>query len=178
MKREDAYYFKILLMSGFSDGYDEWLNEHLEAQESLSDIVLDLSLCGCDVNKTISCLHRYCAEQKFDKSVVCDKLRLFLKDAYHSNRLSKEEIISFMYRFAVNHAGFEDYESSQWFDMFYMEDYYSLAKSGIIPRDKFDCAFLSYLDDGVSVDSKAFWNDKKSASKSLHSKIKNLSIKK
>ncbi len=178
MKREDAYYFKILLMSGFSDGYDEWLNEHLEAEEPLSDVVLNLSLCGSDVNKTISYLHRYCAEQKFDDAVVCEKLRLFLKEAYLSNRFNKDEIISGMCRFAVNHGSHEDYESSLWFDMFYMEDYYSLAKSGIIPQDKFDRAFLSYLDDGVSVDLKALWNNKKSALKPLRSKIKNLSIKK
>ena len=32
MKREDAFYYKNLLMFGFSDGYDEWLNYYLEKE--------------------------------------------------------------------------------------------------------------------------------------------------
>ena len=49
MNREDAFYYKNLLMLGFSDGYDEWLNDYLEAENPLSNIVLELSCCGSDV---------------------------------------------------------------------------------------------------------------------------------
>lgn len=160
MKREEAYYFKILLMTGFSDGYDEWLNGYLEAEEPLSDIVLALSLCGSDVNKTISCLHNYCARHKLDESIVCDKLRLFLKQAYHSGRFGKEKTSSYMYRFALNHCDPGDFKMGLWGNMFYMDDYYSLAKDGIIPWESFDLAFHSYLDDGVPIDSELIWNRK------------------
>ena len=161
MKCEDAYYFKILLMSGFSDGYDEWLGEYMEAENPLSDIVLDLSLCGSDVNKTISCLHNYCANQSFDEKFVCDKLRLFLKDAYHAGRLSKEETVAYMYRFAASHGHSGKIDMALWAEMFYLDDYHSLAEDGIISWERFDHFFHSYLDDGIPIDSEAFWNYQK-----------------
>jgi len=43
MTREEAYYHKILLMTGFTEGYDAWLDEYLEREDPLSDIVLELS---------------------------------------------------------------------------------------------------------------------------------------
>lgn len=164
LKYEDAYYFKILLMSGFNDGYDEWLDGYLEAENPLSDIVLDLSSCGSNLNKTISCLHNYCMEHDFDERDVCDKLRLFLKEAYYSNRMSKEEVVSSMYRFAVNHGDPGDFELDLWGDMFYMDDYYSLAKDGIISCERFDFAFHRYLDDGTHVDKELIWNETKQSS--------------
>lgn len=62
MTREDAYYYKILLSNGFDDGYYEWLDGFLEKEDPLSDIVLELSLCGSNVDETIRLLHNYCAE--------------------------------------------------------------------------------------------------------------------
>ncbi|MBQ5320693.1 MAG: hypothetical protein J6K88_01325 [Oscillospiraceae bacterium] len=178
MKREDAYYFKILLMSGFSDGYDQWLNGYLETEDPLSDIVLELSFCGSDLDKTISCLHNYCMKQSFDENAVCDRLRLFLKEAYHSKRLSKAETISCMYRFANSHGDPGDFDNRLWDDMFYMDYYHSLAKDGIIPWDRFDFAFSSYLDDGITIDSGVIWNLKKQTKKSFFSKIISLFNKK
>ena len=84
MKREDAFYHKILLMTGLDDSYDEWLNYYLESEDPLSDIVLELACCGSDVNKTISTLHSYCAEQPFDVADVCDRVRMFYHKAYYS----------------------------------------------------------------------------------------------
>ena len=91
MKREDAYYYKILLMAGIEEGYDQWLDGFLENEDPLSDIVLNLSLCGSDVNATISCLHNFCAEETLDERAVVEKLRMFLKEAYHAGRMTKEE---------------------------------------------------------------------------------------
>lgn len=59
MKREDAFYYKNLLMLGFSDEYDNWLDYCLESEDPLSNIVLELYCCGSDINKTISVLHNY-----------------------------------------------------------------------------------------------------------------------
>ena len=91
MKREDAFYHKLLLASGLDDGYDEWLNHYLESENPLSNIALELACCGSDINRTISVLHNFCAEQPFDEAAVCHRIRLFYKNAYYSNRMSKEE---------------------------------------------------------------------------------------
>ncbi len=157
MTGEDAYYFIILLMSGFYEEYDKWLDDHLEAEDPLSDIVLKLSLCGSDVNKTISCLHIFCAEQGFDERAVCNRLRRFLKEAYNSKGLNKEETVSYMYRFAVNHGDPGNFEMDLWGDMFYMDDYHSFAKDGIISWEKFDYAFHAYLNEGIPIDSEKIW---------------------
>lgn len=154
MKLEDAYYFKILLMSGLSDGYEEWLNEQLEAENCLRDPLLELSLCAGDVNKTISCLHNSCMGQKLDDRAVCDRLRLFLKKEYHRGSMSREEVVSRMHRFAANHSHADGFKMGEWSDMLYVGDCYSLYEDGLISRERFDSVFHAYLNDGLPVDGR------------------------
>lgn len=159
LKREDAYYYMNLLLLGFSDGYDEWLESYLKTDEPMSDIVIDLYFCGSDVEKTISLLHNYCGEQEFDKTVVSDKFRLFFKKAYHANRMEKGEVVSAMYKLVNNigDPGDWNFNYDLWGDMYYLDDYYSMAKDGIISWDSFDFAFNSYLDYGTPIDSNLIW---------------------
>ena len=158
MKREDAFYHQIMLMTGLDDSYDEWLNQCLESENPLSDIVLELACCGPDINKTISVLHNFCIEKPFDEAVVCDRLRVYFRDAYYSNRMSKEEITAAMYRLALNVGGYGDIDMHLWGSMHCLDDYYSLAEDGIISWDHFDLMFFSYLDNGVPADLSRIWN--------------------
>ena len=142
MKREDAFYHKIMLMTGLDDGYDEWLSHYLDAENPLSDIVLELACCGSDTNRTISVLHHYCAEQPFDESVVCTRIRLFLKKAYHAKKMSVETITSSMYRLANSAGDPGDFDMQLWGSMYYLDYYHDLAKDGIISWERFLSAFL------------------------------------
>ena len=92
------------MIVGFQDEYDKWLNSFLETENPLSEIVLELSLCESDINKTISVLARYRMEQPIDEAAVCDRLRIFLKNAYYSSRMNKEEVVYAMYTMA-SHIG-------------------------------------------------------------------------
>ena len=158
MTREDAFYYKILLMSGFSAGYDQWLDHHLEAEDPLSDVVLALACCGSDVNKTFAVLHNYCGSLPVDEAALCNRLRLFLKEAYDSNRMSKAEIAAAMYRFA-NHVGDPgDFDITIWGSMYYMKYYWDLAEDTILSWEIFDQAFFSYLNHGTPVDPTDIWN--------------------
>lgn len=172
MKFEDAYYFKILIMNGFCDEYDEWLDEHLKTENPLSDIVLNLSLCGSDTNEIISCLHNYCAGQDFDESRACEKLRFFLKSAYNSNRFSKEETIYYMAHFADAHGDPGDADIQLWDNMFYMDYYYSLAKDGVLSWESFDAAFDSYINNGTPIDSEKIWQNQKTLPEQTKPKLK------
>ena len=165
-------------MLGFSEGYDEWLNSYLEIEEPLSDIVLELSFCTLDVNKTISLLHRYCEEQKFDKGAVADRLRLFFKEAYYSNRMSKEEIISSMHRLALNIGDPGNCDFDWWESMYYLDYYCSLAEDNIISKERFDAAFFSYLDNGTPLDLNFIWNRNSDEKLSLLDRIKRMLKKK
>ena len=174
MKREDAFYHKIMLMTGLDDGYDEWLNYYLESENPLSNIVLELACCGSDINKTISALHNFCMEQPFNEAVVCDRMRVYFKDAYYTNRMSKEEISSTMYRLALNVGDPGDFDIHLWGSMYYLDDFHSLAKDGIISWESFDFAFFSYLDNGTPLDSNLIWSKHTVKKPSLVNKIKSL----
>ena len=158
LKREDAFYHKLMLMTGLDDGYDEWLNYYLESENPLSNIVLELACCGSDINKTISVLHNFCMEQPFDEAVVCDRLRAYFQDAYYTNRMSKEEISSTMYRLSLNVGDPGDFDMGIWGSLYYLDYYYSLASDRIISWESFDLAFFDYLEQGIPVDADRIWN--------------------
>lgn len=174
MRFEEAYYYNILLMSGLNDEFDNWLNQRLEEQDPLSDMVLQLVSCGSDVNKTISCLHDYCRGQDIDEKTVCEKLRLFLKNAYHCGRFNKEQVVFYMSRFCVNHGDVSNYDMKTWGCMFYMGDYYAFAKEGLITWERFDSAFLSYLDDGNTFALDRFSDQQEKNYESILKRIINL----
>ncbi len=176
MKREDAFYYKQLLTLGFSDGFNEWFDSFLEADKALSDIVLDLACCGSDINKTISLLHNYCLEQPFNEADVCDRLRLFLKDKYYSNSLSKREVVKIMYHLALDMWDSPDFafDPNIWGSMYYLEDFYFLANEGNISWESFDFAFFEYLDNGTPLDEKLIWKKNRYKKVSLFEKIKNI----
>lgn len=178
MKFEDAFFYKNLLMLGYESNYDEWLDSYLESEDPLSDIVLDLSCCSSDVGKTISLLHNYCADQPLDEFAVCNRLRLFFKELYYSNRMSKEKITLELYRLALvirdceNFDKDDIYDCQLWGSMYYLDDFYSLAEEGIISWESFDFAFFSYLDNGTPLDSKLIWSKNPQKKPSLLDRIK------
>lgn len=152
VSREEAYYYYILLSNGFTDGYDKWLNSYLEAQTPLSDIVLNLSFCGNDVNSTISYLYSYAKEyNRLNEEVVCCLLREFLRIGYLKNRFTKDEVCRLMYKFATTHGDPGEFDGDIWDDMFYMDGYYSFAKDGSISMKKFDELFFGYLYNGTKI---------------------------
>lgn len=167
-------------MIGFFDDYDTWLNGHLETEEPLSDIILELSCSQSDINKTVSVLHNYCNGKTFDEIELCNRIRLFFKNAYNLNKMSKEQITKHMYRISLNIAESCDFElnTTLWRSMFYLYDYYSLAKQGIISWNNFDVAFFSYLNNGIPLNDEIIWKSSNLKKPSLIKRIKNLFIKK
>ena len=153
MKLDDAYYHLLLMKSGLDDGYDAWLDGYLEAEDPLSDIVLNLASCGSNMNETISSLNAYCGQKpEVDERAICDRLRNFLKDAYHSGRMSQREVVDAMYRIACAHGDPDDFYFDIWGDFYYLEDSLYLVESGIVSEDVFQEVFLLFLNDGIPLD--------------------------
>ena len=50
-----------------------------------------------------------------------------------------------------------DFDVEIWGDMFYFDDYYSLAEKDILAWEGFDSAFFAYLNDGIPLDSEKIW---------------------
>ncbi len=97
LSREDAFYFENLLTLGFFDEYNEWLDSCLKTEDPLNSITLELAWCGADTEKIVSLLYSYRKEKQLDEASVCDRLRLFLKKAYHSGQMDKGQVVSAMY---------------------------------------------------------------------------------
>lgn len=163
LSREDALYYENLLVIGFSDEYKEWLDSCLETEDPLSNVALELSWCGSDYIKTISLLNSYRKEKQLDEASVCDRLRLFLKKAYHSGQMDKGQVVSAMYKIASHIGDPGDFDSDVWGYMFYLDEYYSLAEDGILGWEKFDSAFLEYLDHGSTIGFDKIWGSGKRA---------------
>ena len=161
---------------GFFDDYDTWLNNLLESESPLSDIVLELSCCSSDTKRTVSLLHNYCEGKMLDQIEICNRIRLFFKREYHSNRMNKQEITENMYRVSQNIA--EACESGisadLWKSMYCVNDYYCLADKGVISWRKFDTAFFSYLDEGIPINDDLIWEGERIRRPSLLERLKRL----
>ena len=150
MKLDDAYYHLLLMKSCLDDGYDAWLDGYLEAEAPLSEIVLNLVCCGATVHETISCLNAYCGPKpEVDERQLCDRLRKFLKDSYHSGQMSQREVVDAMHRIALANGAPWDAEADIWDEFYYMEDRLDLVDDGIESREVFDSAFLEFLNNGI-----------------------------
>ena len=82
------------------------------------------------------------------------------EDAYYSGRLSKEEILSTMYRLALNIGDPGDVDFEIWESMYYLDYYYGLAQDGVIPIENFDSAFFAYIDHGTPLNTELIWKKK------------------
>ena len=176
MKLDDAYYHLLLLQSGLDDGYDAWLDGYLEAEDPLSDIVLNLVSCGSNVNETISCLNTYCSlKPEVDERSICDRLRNFLKDAYHSGRMSQREVVDVMHRIALANGDPWGVEADLWDEFYYMEDRLDLVDDGIASREVFDEAFDKFLNDGIYVE-KNYWECRPSRKERFRSWLRSVKL--
>ena len=178
MKREEAFYYKHLLLLGFSEEYDAWLDAHLNAESPLSDIVLELSLCGEDVRKTAALLHNYCAAEPFNTAVAIDQLRLFFKRAYDTGSMNVNEISAAMYQMALNAEDLDECVLPLWGSFYYLDYYRALVEDGVIPHENFDFAFFSYLNQGIPLDTDRIWQKPSPQKPSLLHKLKAFFTKK
>ena len=176
MKLDDAYYHLLLLQSGLDDGYDAWLDGYLEEEDPLSDIVLNLASCGSNVNETISCLNAYCGKKPaVDERQLCDRLRNYLKDAYHSGRMSQREVVEVMHRIALANGDPWGVEVDLWDEFYYMEDRLDLVDDGIASREVFDEAFDKFLNDGIYLE-KNDWERRSSRKERLRSWLRSVML--
>ncbi len=153
MTREDAYYEQIMLLCGFWDHYDAWLDSYLEREDPLSDVVPELLDCRGNIKQAEHCLRLYCLEKPFDEESVYTRLRLYLRDQYADGGMKKDAVMSALFRFSKNipPCSFQNHCLT-------LSDYCLLADEGIIDVNKFDRVLLNFLNTGEYFDTKAFWN--------------------
>ena len=152
MTREDAYYERIMLLCGYWDNYDEWLDSYLETEDPLSDIVLELLDCHGDIKEVEHRLNLYCLEAPFDEESVYIRLRLYLRDGYKNGNLSKDDVMSALFSFSQK-IPFCDFQSQ----CGVLSDYCDLAENGILVMKEFDVELNRWLDQGGQVNIDPLW---------------------
>ena len=152
MTREDAYYERIMLLCGYWDNYDEWIDSYLETEDPLSDIVLELLDCHGDIKEVEHRLNLYCLEAPFDEESVYVRLRLYLRDGYKNGNLSKDDVMSALFRFSqkIPFCFFQN-------QCGVLSDYYDLAENGILLMKEFDEELNRWLDQGGQVNIDSLW---------------------
>ena len=152
MTREDAYYERIMLLCGYWDNYDEWIDSFLETEDPLSNIVLDLLDCRGDIKEVEHRLNLYCLEAPFDEESVYIRLRLYLRDGYKNGNLTKDDVMSALFRFSQK-IPFCDFQNQ----CGVLSDYCDLAENGILVMKEFDVELNRWLDQGGQVNIDPLW---------------------
>ena len=153
MTREDAYFERILLLSGFWEGYDEWLDSYLESEEPLSDIVLELIDCHGDMKEVEYRLDLYCQEKPFDEGAVHERLRVFLRDSYKSGKMTKDAVLATMGKFSfILPDGGAFVKNCR-----VLYDCYDLVEDRMISEERFEAVMLAFLERNERVNTDKFW---------------------
>lgn len=149
MTYEDAYFQLLLLNGGIEYEYLRWVNELLEAEETLTDATLDMSFMGDDIKNAVAYLYRYCEGKSIDTESVCTRLRLFLRDEYFSGRITRQTCVNVM-KTASEFAGF--WEKPSWHRMNLVAGFCAihdwLTKEQM--ETEFEKALKQYLETGLS----------------------------
>ncbi len=122
MTYEQAAFFEILSSLGYCEELSDFINTALETQDPLSDIILELSFAGNDLNKLVSLLNEYIRSAgtaiDYDGAVFA-LFRDFLRKKRLSG-MSVAEASELMHRAALQHP---DYWDSVWYSMYIFADY-------------------------------------------------------
>ncbi|MCH5317815.1 MAG: hypothetical protein J1E05_07535 [Eubacterium sp.] len=150
MTYEYAVFFKILLLCGYKDDMEQYLDTALVEQNPLSNIVLELSLTGNDDKKKLSVLNEYLLQVKdsdidYERSVF-ELVMVFLKRKYINENMSMKGITDLMYKIALYTKRYLD---EPWNTMYLMGDLFSEAEAGYIDKDDYQRKFNAFLNNNV-----------------------------
>ena len=152
MTREDAYYERIMLLCGYWDSYEQWLNSYLETEDPLSDIVLELLDCHNDMKEVEYRLNLYCLEKPFDEETVYVRLRLYAREKYRDGIFTIDEVMSTLFRFSQK-IPFCDFQNQ----CSVLSDYYVLVDEGVVDMALFQPILKNWLDNGGAIDTSKMW---------------------
>lgn len=150
MTYEYAAFFKLLLLCGYKDDMEQYLDTALEEQDPLSDVVLELSLSGPNDKNKLSILNEYLRQAKdsdidYDQTVF--KLVMsFLKRKYIEDAMSMKDITDLMHQIAMHT---ERELNEPWYTMYSMGDLFNEIEIGLIDKDDYQRKFDAFLNNNI-----------------------------
>lgn len=129
MTVEQAIYFKVLLSNGYTEELLQYVNTALEAQSTLSDVVLELAYAGNDREKLISILSEYLIELKNDEidfdGKLIDMFLAFFRRKYREENMPLDELVTVMHNCAMCYSYLWDAPiNSLWYTMYIADECY------------------------------------------------------
>lgn len=154
---EDAFFYKILLQSGFEVEVNQWIDTIANNNEKLEDINLELVCSQGDTNKVISCLHNYIGKNNIDDEILCDRLRLFVKSKIDNEELTIEKAAESLCSFSLSSEKiYEEY----WNDFYILGVYGDLVAEGLISIEEYNAIARQYIETGNKINTDDFWSSR------------------
>ena len=145
MTREEAYFRKLLLLTGYDDPERKWLMQLLEA-EPLEDVALELAWAGDDPKALFSCLNAYAPQKAVDSAQVFDLAWRELRNRFRAGEMDAPQCMRAMAALAQA-SGFSLEEPWQTAGLFY--DNYQEALAGYFSMEQVTDGFRRFMEDGA-----------------------------
>lgn len=150
MTYEYAAYLRLLLLCGYNDELQRYVDIALVEEDPLSDVVLELSLTGTDDRNKLSVLNEY-LRQTNDSDIDYDNTVFgyvisFLKSKYFDEAKPLEEVTELMDRLAMYTGRWID---EPWFTMGVMPYLFDAVKAGCLSIEEYRQRFEQFLNDRV-----------------------------
>ena len=142
MTTEQAFYFKTMLICGYSDELYEYIEKALNEQSTYEEVLVDLAFCGYNEKQMLSVLESYIRQkkEKVDYDVIIESIFRFLQNKYLDSETSVEALVKLMYRI-VQLSDLNEERTEPWFTMMIFDTLYEDVEEGYIDKD----GYLAYL---------------------------------
>ena len=156
MTIEQAFYFKIMLICGYSDELCQYIENTLNEQTSYEEVIVDLAFCGYNEKQMLSVLESYIRQkkEKVDFDVIVDSIFSFLQNKYLDSGTSVEALVKLMYRIGQL-SDLNEEQTEPWFTMTIFDEFYEDAEKGYVDKDE----YLEYLKSFIFERKNYYYND-------------------
>ena len=139
MTAEQALYFKLLLILGYTDELYEYIEKALNEQTPYEDVIVDLAFCGYNDKQMLSVLEERIRQSKeIDYNIFIDSIFTFLQNNYPDNDASLKPYVKLMYNMSLLLQEYNDNPYSEpRLTMMLFDEYYFDAEEGYIDKDEY-----------------------------------------
>ena len=166
MTFEQAVYFKLLLICGFNDELNDFVEKSLYEQTPIANIIMELSMAQ-DEKKLLLVLNEYLRQindEDIDYNIVFNYVLSFLRKIYKEEIMAKSELAGLMHKISLLT---ERYTDEPWQTMFVLGSLYDEAESGYIEREEYLRQFDNFIMEGICLKDYPNSNPKESFFKKI-----------
>lgn len=152
MTVEQAIYYKYLLICGYSYELNKYIDDCLNDENSISDIILNLSDCGSDNKKLLTVLNNFVLEvpqEQINYDKVFNLVLNFLRTQYFEEKAPIEKVTDLMHK--ISNLTEKDL-NNPWWTMNTLSVLYAEAKVGYITMESFMDVFEKFINAGICID--------------------------